>query len=521
MRVVLAVLALLAVSSCTQAATCRAGTVGCLSSCIDPLSDPHNCGACGVSCGVSQTCVQGACQCAGSASLCNGGCVDLDNDARHCGGCAIDCGNRVCEGGQCTFSTATLCGGETVNLATNPLNCGGCGLACAQGQSCRAGVCTYDLVAACFTTGQMVGLNGTTLVQGSRSPLGSGPQSLAVTSGAILAADGLDPRLYQATQSSQGLAQAARANRIGNGANQVVVDGPRVYVVNSADNTLQVLQQGGDADVVTLDGGVAPAVTLGTVGELSLGRSSFPEGVVVAGGALWVPLYGSGFYGGPIAAGQQVVKVGLNDAGQPVEQGRVSLLGLDLRPFDGGSPVPGPAAVVAHRGGVYVVLNNLNGTVLPARADGPGLLARIEPATSAVAAVQIAGARCLNPVWAAEVGERLAISCAGQARYDTNYVLLAVSGAGVALLDGQDQLQDFWSSACPADAGVGCPVLAPGRLAVRGSRLFLGDQNAGQVVVLDVSDAGLTEVRGVANALDVCPLGPFGYANVSDLVSLP
>ena len=41
------------------------------------------------------------------------------------------------------------------------------------------------------------------------------------------------------------------------------------------------------------------------------------------------------------------------------------------------------------------------------------------------------------------------------------------------------------------------------------------------VVVLDVSDAGFTEARGVATALPVCPVDSYGVANVSDLAQLP
>jgi hypothetical protein len=212
-----------------------------------------------------------------------------------------------------------------------------------------------------------------------------------------------------------------------------------------------------------------------------------------------------------------VAIVAVSDAGVPVELGRVALGGLDLQRFDGGTPVARPWTAVAHRGGVYVVLNNLNpDTYAP---EGPGLLARIEPGTGAVSVVPLAGSRCLNPQWAAEVGDQLAVSCGGRASYDrSTYALTGLTASGVALLDGQDRLAGFWSAQAAPDAGA---LFFPGRFSVRGSRLFLGDQNAGRVVVLDVSDAGFTELRGVATALPVCPVDTFGVANVSDLVQLP
>jgi hypothetical protein len=196
---------------------------------------------------------------------------------------------------------------------------------------------------------------------------------------------------------------------------------------------------------------------------------------------------------------------------------RVDLAGLDLRAFDGGTTVARPWAVAAHRGAVYAVLSNLHPETW--KPGGPGLLARIDPGTSAASVVGL-GAGCLNPQWAAEVGERLAVSCAGRTTLDEtrNYALTELTQAGVALLDGRDQLQDFWPAPMPLDGGA---VFLPGRFSVVGGRIFLGDQNSGRMVVLDASDAGLTAVRGLDTAVPLCPLDPFGIANVHDLVALP
>jgi hypothetical protein len=167
------------------------------------------------------------------------------------------------------------------------------------------------------------------------------------------------------------------------------------------------------------------------------------------------------------------------------------------------------------------VLNNLNpDTYAP---EGPGLLARIDPGTDAVSVIDLGGARCLNPQWAATVGDKLVVSCGGQVTYTPTFTIESVRAAGLVLVDELDQVAASWSSACPAglDAGACLPMM-PGRFTVRGARVLLGDQNAGRVVVLDVSDAGFTEVRGVTDAVATCPVSALtGAANVSDLVSLP
>jgi hypothetical protein len=536
MRVVLAVSALLLLSACPPTGlVCRAGTSICNAGCIDPMADQRNCGACGSACGASQVCVQGVCTCGPGTDSCGGQCVVTATDSRNCGAsadagaCGHACGSaQVCEAGacraSCTAGVNVPCNGGCVDTASDPANCGACGLACSQGQSCRSGACRYDLVAACYWTGQAVRFDGTSFVRGTLADLGSNPAALAVARAtgnrgpvAVLAADGQDRTLYQATVSASGLEPASRANRVGAGSNQVVVDGRRVYVVNSMSGTLQVLEQGeaGGVDVLSFDAGVTPVVSLRTVGELNLGTSTSPEGVAVAGGALWVPLWGGS--GAEAARGQAVAKVGLSDAGVPTLIATIGLQGLDLQAFDGGS-LARPFAVVAHRGGVYVVLNNLTAVEGAYYPGGPGLLARLEPSDGGLRVVQLAGTRCLNPKWAAEVGDRLAVSCGGRATYDSSYALTGLGSAGMVLLDGQDQLQDFWPAVQPTDGGA---FFLPGRFAVGGSRLFLGDESAGRVVVLDVSDAGLTEVRGVGTAVPVCPVGAYGFANVSDLVWLP
>jgi hypothetical protein len=499
---------------------CPSGLSVCSNACVATASDVLNCGQCGRACAATQVCSNGVCgaQCAAGETDCAGSCAALATSRLHCGACGRACAAaQDCVAGACVCPAGqTLCGAACVSLTSANTDCGGCGTVCGSGQSCHAGVCSYDVVAACYWSGQAVGFNATTFAKGSLSDLGTNPAALALKQGVLLAADGQDRRVYQAVLSPTGLAQAALATQTGAVPTHVLVDGTHVYVVNAASGTLQTLSEGADAGRLELDAGVAGGLSLGTVSELNFGMNSFPQGVARAGDALWVPLYG-GYGVGPAAAGQAVVKV--SAANPSAELSRVDLKGLDLHAFDGGAPVARPWAITAHRGALYVVLNNLNpDTYAP---EGPGLLARIDPGTSAVTVIDLGAEHCLNPQWAASVGEALVVSCGGQVAYSTTGAIDTVRHAGLVLVDAQDHVAASWSAGCPADAGA-CAPLMPGRFTVRGARVLLGDQNAGRVVVLDVGDAGFTEVRGVANPLATCPISAVtGAGNVSDLVSLP
>ena len=92
------------------------------------------------------------------------------------------------------------------------------------------------------------------------------------------------------------------------------------------------------------------------------------------------------------------------------------------------------------------------------------------------------------------------------------------------VLVSRDQKVAAWAAACP-DAGA-CPAILPGRFAFAQGRVFLADQNAGRMFVLEVTDGGLTERRwyaGTAGApVEVCaPDVTTGVANVADVVALP
>lgn len=86
--------------------------------CIDVLSNPENCGACGLSCPAATTCVDGQCTCAAGLLLCGTTCVDPSSDRRNCGDCGVACGSdNDCIDGECT-------------------GCGGLGEPCCGGIRC-------------------------------------------------------------------------------------------------------------------------------------------------------------------------------------------------------------------------------------------------------------------------------------------------------------------------------------------------------------------------------------------------
>jgi Stigma-specific protein, Stig1 len=137
------------------------------------MSDPNNCGNCGVRCkGIlcfedrscsGEMCTDGKCQdpCRGKAmciqSYQNGvidaACKDLELDIENCGICGRDCSvmypSSTCEMGDCKCPAyaptecgpVNLGGGGCVNLNTDPNNCGRCSTKCASEEYCDHGTC--------------------------------------------------------------------------------------------------------------------------------------------------------------------------------------------------------------------------------------------------------------------------------------------------------------------------------------------------------------------------------------------
>ncbi len=579
------VLSLLCLSGCpSTGVVCMAGTDRCGNGCADFQTDPRNCGACGQACLGSQVCTAGQCQCRVGTSLCSGNCVVLQSDPKFCGRCDNACAaGQVCQAGQCQSDCTagtTKCGFSCVNPLTDSNNCGACGQACPDQQSCHNGTCQYDLVAACLSTGQVVGVRAGEDVRGPLKPLGNGPISLGQFGQVLLAADTLDNRLVQAKLPS--LDRLTEFNTIGSQSSQVVSDPPYVYVVNSGSHTIQVLAPAGDAGcppvpqpdagcgfVELEDGGFAPPLMgdggcfvpaptdggcaealledgglgpfplldggcfvvpvppppapmpcfmagadgglgLVTVGQVDTGANTFPQAVAKLGNTLWVPLFGD--FGAGASAGQKVARIDITNPRMPMMAGSVSLTGLDLKGFaDAGTPIPRPYHIVERGGQLYVALNNLDDSYAPA---GPGMLARIDPNTMTATAIDL-GPECLNASAVAVGNGRLFVSCGGRVKYNATFTAIeSVFGHGVVALDPIAR----WTPQCTPGADGGCLLVQPSKLVVRNGRVYLGDQNGGRIFVADIAADGGLVGRGEIQA---CGIGPSGFSNVADILSLP
>ena len=161
------------------AASC-AGETQCGDQCVDVLTDPANCGSCGIPCSAGQSCQNGICQCQ-SGMLCNGACVS--SDATHCGSCTTTCStNQVCSNGTCTSSCSsgqTLCGSAcVVTNGSDALNCGACGQTCGSTQSCESGACVDNPITGSggggAGSGGVTGAGGATGAGGGAGATGSG-----------------------------------------------------------------------------------------------------------------------------------------------------------------------------------------------------------------------------------------------------------------------------------------------------------------------------------------------------------
>ncbi len=159
---------------------CPAGQACCGGACTSTRYDPRNCGGCGMVCGETTFCVNGACVCPAGQSLCDGRrCTDPRSDPDWCGPgtCGGPCqavanGTRGCQNGQCVYTCnddyvpvggrcahcgmvneplcnratpcapgLTPCGESCRNLAVDRNHCGACNAQCAPTQSCAGATC--------------------------------------------------------------------------------------------------------------------------------------------------------------------------------------------------------------------------------------------------------------------------------------------------------------------------------------------------------------------------------------------
>ena len=502
---------------------CVEGQSRCGDVCVDLSSTASHCGACGVACSSTEACVEGACQCRPGATLCDGRCIVTASDPAHCGGCAGAGGtacapDQVCEQGQCkatcTLASSERCERSCVDLDTDAFHCGTCGTVCTDARSCRGGTCTYDVVAACFNSGQLVGLQVGSDVKGPGVAVGTSPQTVARMQDVLLVLD-TSMRLLQARLSDYGMLPAR--NTTGLVPNHLLVRDPYVFILNSTSNTLQVLRR--DEEPSSEPGPRFPdGITLTNVASVNFGENANPYGLTESGSDVYVTLLGN-LQTAP-AAGGKVVRVSMADPSAPRITDTFALpTGEALQPFPGRTTVPAPAGIVAHGGRVYAALGNLDPQDFS--TGGPGFLARIDPATRAVELLAL-GEGCLNPFWLVPVGARLLVSCGGGTTYDNNFNLVDVRGTGLVLLGADDRVVASLALRCPE--GTSCPLPSAGRFAVVGNRAYVGDNSAGRVFVIEVVGDSLVERRGfgpgAAPPILACPRG--GKPSlVGDVVAIP
>lgn len=153
-------------------ATCTPGFDDCdpnIPGCETPITQSlRNCGACGVSCGSGELCVDGGCVCGDTSAS---GAPACGNNLACCAGACIAPSDPACicgSGERCEVSQ--LCCDDTcVESASDEAHCGACGVTCPTEQVCAESTCVdaATLLAQDDTWGQVnVDLSGSWAVVG-------------------------------------------------------------------------------------------------------------------------------------------------------------------------------------------------------------------------------------------------------------------------------------------------------------------------------------------------------------------
>ena len=161
--------------------SCPATEVTCGARCVNPATDPINCGAtagcgngtgsAGVTCGPGTACANGTCavSCPAGEVDCGGACIEPATDPNYCGASGSCTGAQAgtgcsstqrCSNGQCCASGFVNCGGTCIDPASSNTHCGAsgactggsAGMACTGGDSCAGGVCAPSSVSYPITT---------------------------------------------------------------------------------------------------------------------------------------------------------------------------------------------------------------------------------------------------------------------------------------------------------------------------------------------------------------------------------
>ncbi len=137
------------------------GVLACLGDCSG--YDTSRCGSC-ASCAVGAACIDGLCKCAPGAKDCGGVCVSLLTDPNNCGDCGIQCtGDQACSAGKCMDDCQTplvKCSNECVDPFSDHRYCG-MDESCIGGEDCIAvhGQYCDDRTTVCASDVDCVGVS--------------------------------------------------------------------------------------------------------------------------------------------------------------------------------------------------------------------------------------------------------------------------------------------------------------------------------------------------------------------------
>lgn len=512
--------------ACKKDLTCPQGQVACAGACVDLASDAANCGACGTACAPTAACLAGSCAtCAADTTSCGDACAVLTTDPDHCGGCDVACGPaQVCStAGGVTACKATCdagltaCGRACADLDADRLHCGACGAACAAGQTCSAGQCVAGVQVACGATDEVVPLTATLGTAGPARAVSPGPSALAALDGLVYSASG-----YPAATVDY----LARDLRVTAPLHSVPLAGSDLQGITAHGGALLVANSGvGTVVVLSPDGVVLDEVPM--PGQQS---GPNPRSVAVAGTDAYVALGGS-----DDASGQAVAVLDLSGlpaclaetappacgAGGACAAGRHCVDGacrlrcaelartIDLSAVAGAADAPGapfPSRALAIGDKVYVTLGNLKfadfgggfaGWFEPA---GSGRLAVIDRSAGEAVSVVDLGASCGNPGGLAVAGDTLWVACGS----------LSFSAAWPARL-----LPVSVAAAPSVGAALDPSPVIPNGVVICGGVGYVPDMASGLVRTFDPASGAF------APPVTACPVGPFGFAYVSDVACTP